>query len=69
MNRLSEYITGMTLTRQLLNEARIRLNKPVMTEKDNHQALRFLVEAMDSLVKATNNAVSIREKKKPKVKS
>lgn len=61
MNRLSEYITGMTLTRQLLKEAKIRIN-----EGQEQKSLRYLIDAFDAFVSATNCAVSIREKKKPR---
>jgi|GEM_PF-6590925 len=61
MNRLSEYITGMTLTRQLLKEAKIRV-----IEGQEQKAVRYLIDAFDAFVAATNCAVSIREKRKPK---
>ena len=63
MNRLSEYITAMTLTRQLLREAKIRIN-----EGQEQKAMRYLIDAFDAFVAATNCAVSIHEKKKPKEK-
>lgn len=59
MNRLSEYISGMSLTRKLLKEARIK-----MDEKKQELALRHTIDAFDAFVKATSNAVSIREKVK-----
>lgn len=61
MNRLSEYITGMTLTRQHLKEARARLDN-----KNQVGALASLISAFEAFVPATSCAVSIREKKKPK---
>lgn len=61
MNRLSEYITGMTLTRQLLMDARVKSD-----DGKDRLAMRSLIAAFDAFVKATNNAVSIREKAKPK---
>lgn len=64
MNRLSEYITGMTLTRQHLNEAKISMAN---RDANNHtRALNHLIHAFDAFVSATSCAVSIREKKKPK---
>lgn len=70
MNRLSEYITGMTLTRQLLKEAKIRVDErsgsPEQKTLRHQIALHYLIGAFDSFVSATNCAISIREKKKPK---
>lgn len=64
MNRLSEYITGMTLTRQLLKEAKFSM---LARDANKHtRALSQLIEAFDSFVRATSCAVSIREGKKPK---
>ena len=63
MNRLSEYISGMKLTRQLLAEARIRTN-----EGKELAAIRYLIDAFDNFVRATSCVVSINSKKKPKVK-
>lgn len=62
MNRLSSYITGMRLTRQQLADARVKLDKGL-----DKLAMRSLIDAFDSFVRATSCAVSIREKKKPKV--
>lgn len=67
MNRLSEYITGMTLTRQLLKEAQFSMKTNSPTK--HTRALEYLILAFDAFVKATSCAVSIREKKKPKVRS
>ena len=64
MNRLSEYITGMKLTRQLLNEAKIRA-----TEGKDHQAVSYLIQAFDAYVSAQNCVVSIRSGTKPKQKN
>lgn len=65
MNRLSEYITGMTLTRQLIREAKIFIGKD-MPKSSEGRALWHLIYAFDAFVAATNCAISIREKKKPK---
>lgn len=64
MNRLSEYITGMTLTRQHLNEAKILMKSPENPHRHT-RALAHLIGAFDAFVSATTCAVSIREKKKP----
>ena len=61
MNRLSEYITGMKLTRQLLGEAKIR-----QTEGKDGKALAYLIQAFDAYVSAQNCIVSIRSGRKPK---
>lgn len=61
MNRLSSYITSMTLTRQLLKEAKIKLS-----DGHDRHAVKYLIDAFDAFVAATSCAVSIREKKKPK---
>lgn len=61
MNRLSSYITGMQLTRQLLKDARIKSD-----EGKERLAVRSLIDAFDAFVAATSCAVSIREGKKPK---
>jgi hypothetical protein len=69
MNRLSQYITGMKLTRQLLREARLSHRRNQFTGtvplKDISRSLRYLIDAFDAYVAATNCAISIREKKKP----
>lgn len=61
MNRLSHYITGMTLTRQHLRESRAR-----MLNKNQPGAILSLLDAFEAFVAATSCAVSIREGKKPK---
>jgi hypothetical protein len=64
VNRLSQYIAGMKATRQLLNEARISMDS---NGPDRHtRALRHLIDAFGSFVTATNNAISIRDGKKPR---
>lgn len=66
MNRLSEYITGMTLTRQLLKEARFQMQTK---NADKHtRALAYLIDSFDAFVKATSCAVSFRTGSKPKQK-
>lgn len=61
MNRLSEYITGMKLTRQLLTEARIRAN-----EGKEMAAIRYLIDAFDAYVKSMNCVISIKDGKRPR---
>lgn len=61
MNRLSEYIGGMTLTRLHLREAKVKMDKGL-----DRGALIQLISAFDAFVAATSCAISIREKKKPK---
>ncbi len=61
MNRLSEYITGMTLTRQHLADAKAKVEKDLLK-----LALLALINAFSAFVSATTCAISIREKKKPK---
>lgn len=64
MNRLSEYIRGMKDTRELLKEARIKLD-----EGKDRLALRHTIDALDSFIRTTSCVVSIRDKvkvRKPK---
>ncbi len=62
MNRLTEYIKNSKAARDSLKEARIQINYGHAT----NLAILNLIDAVDSLMRATNCAVSIRENKKPK---
>lgn len=64
MNRTSEYIKNSMFARQLLKEAKIKHG-----DGKEGQAVYYLIEAFDAFIKATNNAVSIRDKVKIKRKT
>lgn len=64
MNRLSEYIKNSTAARDSLKEARIKHH-----DGNDRLALYHLMDALDSFMRATNCAVSIREKVKPRASS
>ena len=61
VNRLSEYIKGMTMTRELLKEAKIR-----HMDGQDSRAMLYMIQAFDAFVSATSCAVAIREGKRPK---
>lgn len=59
MNRVSEFIKNSTAANDSLKEARIQ------SAAGRHDlAIRHLIDALDSHMRATRNAVSIREKVK-----
>ena len=60
MSRLSQYITGMSLTRMHLKEAKLSI------KSDPQRSLANTIAAFEAFIAATNCAVSIREGKKPK---
>lgn len=68
MNRLSEYIKNSSSARDSLKEARIQFEDASFTFPQI-RTIKLLMDALDSHMRATHNAVSIREKKKPVVRS
>jgi hypothetical protein len=71
VNRLSEYITGMKMTRQLLLEAKINASHAYAHGGDMLSLIRSvnnLIGAFDAFVAATTCVVSIKDGKRPKTK-
>lgn len=63
MNRLSEYIRNSKMASDSLKEARIQFEDANFS-LPQIRTIKHLMDALDSHMRATRNAVSIREKVK-----